>query len=224
MLSVEYIESISLLSVWMLEPRLPELLLELRNRGYATARVRPKSLGGYNITPIEPNVIAIKGSTYISYDINRHFITVESSKVDEFLNVFSEVEEVLRSVGSDPAKGVLFYELQAKAKASGGKWALKKTIKTSDLLGQDLLALPISFVSAKGDPNSAKWLHIDVRPLWTSWTDERTRYEVVLIYRDSREKLIDALRNINNIIRDVLKRIGDVLETVAEGESSVTSI
>jgi len=217
MLSVEYIESISLLSVWMLEPRLPELLLELKNHGYATARVRPKSLGGYDITPIEPNIIAIKGSTYVSYDPPRRSITVEGSKVDELLHVFSEVEEVLRSVGSDPAKGVLLYELQTKARASGGKWALKKTIKTDDLLGQDLLALPISFVSAKGDPNSAQWLQLDVRPLWTSWTDERTHYEAILIYRDRKEKLIDIIRNINNVLRDAFKRISGALETVTEG-------
>jgi len=56
MVVVEGIESIGLLSVWMLEPRLPELLLELRKRGYATARVRPKSLSGYDITFIEPMV------------------------------------------------------------------------------------------------------------------------------------------------------------------------
>jgi len=99
---------------------------------------------------IEPGVVAIKGSTYMLYNSSRRSIAVESSKVDELLHVFSEVEEVLKSVGSDPAKGVLFYELQVKARASGGKWVLKKTIKTSDLLGQDLLALPISFVSAKG--------------------------------------------------------------------------
>lgn len=213
MLSVEYIESIGLLSVWMLEPRLPELLLELRKRGYATARVKPKSLGGYDITFIEPDVVAIKGLTYILYNPSRRSITVESSEAGELLHVFSEVEEVLKSAGNDPAKGVLFYELQVKAKASGGRWALKKTIEMDDLLGQDLLAIPISFVSAKGDPNSTQWLHLDVRPLWTSWSDERAHYEAVLIYRDSREKLIDVLGNINNILRDVLKRIGDVLET-----------
>ncbi|ADM27576.1 conserved hypothetical protein [Ignisphaera aggregans DSM 17230] len=215
MLSVECIESIGLLSVWMLEPRLPELLLELRNRGYATARVRPKSLGGYDIMFIEPGVVAIKGSTYMLYNPSRRSITVESSKVDELLHVFSEVEEVLKFVGSDPAKGVLFYELQVKARASGGKWVLKKTIETSDLLGQDLLALPTSFVSAKEDPNSIQWLRLDIRPLWTSWSDERTRYEVILVYRDSKERLIDTLRNIDNILRDVLKRISDALEALA---------
>jgi len=215
MLSVEYIENIGLLSVWMLEPRLPELLLELRKRGYATARVKPKSLGGYDIMFIEPNVVAIKGLTYILYNPDRRLITVESSKVDELLHVFSEMEEVLKSVGSNPAKGVLFYEVQVKAKASGSRWTLKKTIKMDDLLGQDLLAIPISFVSAKGDPNSTQWFHLDVRPLWTSWSDERTHYEVVLIYRDNREKLIDVLRNINSVLRDVLKRISDVLEAVA---------
>jgi len=81
-------------------------------------------------------------------------------------------------------------------------------------LGQDLLALPISFVSAKGDPNSVQWLYLDIRPLWTSWVDERTRYEVILVYRENKERLIDILRNIDNVLRDVLKRISCALEVL----------
>jgi len=209
---VEGIESIGLLSVWMLEPRLPELLLELRKRGYATARVRPKSLGGYDITFIEPNVAAIKGSTYVLYNPGRRTITIEGSNVNELPLVFSEVEEILKNVGSDPAKGVLFYELQVKARASGGRWALKKTVKAGDLLGLDLLAVPVSFVSVEGDPNSTKWFHLDVRPLWTSWSDEKVHYEVVLVYRDSRERLLNVLRNIDKVLKDVLERVNNALE------------
>ena len=209
---VEGIESIGLLSVWMLEPRLPELLLELRKRGYATARVRPKSLGGYDITFIEPNVAAIKGSTYVLYNPGRRTITIEGSNVNELPLVFNEVEEILKNVGSDPAKGVLFYELQVKARASGGRWALKKTVKAGDLLGLDLLAVPVSFVSVEGDPNSTKWFHLDVRPLWTSWSDEKVHYEVVLVYRDSRERLLNVLRNIDKVLKDVLERVNNALE------------
>ena len=212
MVVIEGIESISLLSVWMLEPRLPELLLELRKRGYATARVRSKSLGGYDIMFIEPNVAAIKGSTYVLYNPGRRTITIEGSNVDELLPVFNEVEEILKNVGSDPAKGVLFYELQVKARASGGRWALKKTVKADDLLGLDLLAVPVSFVSIEGDPNSTKWFHLDVRPLWTSWTDEKVRYEVVLVHRDSRKRLLNVLRNIDKVLKEVLERINNALE------------
>ncbi|RLG77708.1 MAG: hypothetical protein DRO12_01500 [Thermoprotei archaeon] len=212
MVVIEGIESIGLLSVWMLEPRLPELLLELRKRGYATARVKPKSLGGYDITFIEPNVAAIKGSTYILYNPGRRTLTIEGSNVDELLLAFNEVEEILKNVGSDPAKGVLFYELQVKAKASGGRWALKKIVKVDDLLGLDLLAVPVSFVSVEGDPNSTRWFHLDVRPLWTSWSDEKAHYEVVLVYRDSRERLLNVLRNIDKVPKEVLERVNDALE------------
>ena len=212
MVVLEGIESIGLLSVWMLEPRLPELLFELRKRGYATARVRSKSLGGYDITFIEPNVAAIKGSTYVLYNPGRRTITVEGSNVNELLLVFNEVEGILKNVGSDPAKGVLFYELQVKARASGGRWALKKTVKADDLLGLDLLAVPVSFVSIEGDPNSTKWFHLDVRPLWTSWTDEKVRYEVVLVHRDSRKRLLNVLRNIDKVLKEVLERINNALE------------
>lgn len=213
MIVIEGIESIGLLSVWMLEPRLPELLLELRKRGYATARVKPKSLGGYDITFIEPNVAAIKGSTYILYNPGRRTLTIEGTNADELLLVLNEVEKILKSVGSDPAKGVLFYELQVKAIASGGRWTLGKTVKVDDPLGLDLLVVPISFVSADGDPNSTRWFHLDVRPLWTSWSDERIRYEVVLIYRGDKEKLVNVVRNIDSVLKEVLKRAGDFLES-----------
>jgi len=215
MLSIESVESISVLSVWMLEPRLPELLLELRERGYVVARVRSKSLGGYDITFIEPNVAAIKGSTYILFNPGRRTITIEGPKADELLSVFNEVEKVLKSVGSDPAKGVLFYELQVKARVSGGKWALKKTVKADDLLGLNLLVVPVSFVSAEGDPNSTRWLHLDVRPLWTSWLDGKVRYEAVLVYRDSKEKLIEVLKSLDEALRGVLKRVSTALEETA---------
>ena len=45
MLSLDGVESIGVISAWMLEPDLGALLLGLRERGYATARVRPRSAG-----------------------------------------------------------------------------------------------------------------------------------------------------------------------------------
>ena len=214
MLFIERIESISLLSVWMLEPRLPELLIELRRRGYVTARARSRSLGGYDIIFIEPNVAAIKGSTFILYNPGRRTITVEGSNASELLLAFNEVEEVLKNVGSDPARGVLFYELRVKAKANGGKWALKRIVKVEDILGLNLLVVPVSFVSLEGDPNSTRWFHLDIRPLWTSWSDKKVRYEIVLIYRDTKEKLINMLENIGDVLKDILKRISGVLEKI----------
>ncbi len=89
-------------------------------------------------------------------------------------------------------------------------------MKTCDLLGLDLSIVPISFVSVEGDPNSSmQWLHLDVKPLWTSWSNEKVRYEVVLVYRDSREKLVNVLKNLDNVLKDVLKRIDSVLESIA---------
>jgi len=201
------IESIGLLSVWVLEPRLPELLLGLREKGYVTGRVRPKGLGGYEVTPVEPNVVAIKGLTRVGYDQGRRAVIIEGPNPSELHSVFSEVEDVLRDAGSDPARGVLFYELQVRARASGGKWALKKAVGAKDLLGTDLLAVPVSFVSLNGDPNSLKWLHLEVRPLWTSWPEERVRYEVTLVCRDNRDKLLNMLQGISDILKGILERI-----------------
>lgn len=212
MISIEGIEVISLTLMWMLEPRVPELLLELGKRGYVTARVKPKSLGGYEITVIEPDVVAVKGSIYVLYNPVRRMITVEGSNVDDILFILNEVEETLRNLGSDPANGVLFYELLAKARAYGSKLSLKETIKVDDLLGQELLVVPISFVSAKGDPNTTRWLSLDVRPLWTSWADEKVRYEVVLIYRDDKKKLLDVLKNIEKLLKELIERIDNYLE------------
>lgn len=212
MIVIEGIESISFLSVWMLEPRLPELLLELRRQGYITARIKPKSLGGYDIVFIEPDgVAAIKSSTYVLYNQGRRTITIEGSNVEELLSVFNEVEKILKSVGSDPAKGVLFYELQIKANASGERLVLKNIVKANDLLGHDLLVVPMSFVTTKGDPNFAQWFHLEMRPLWTSWSDEKVRYELVIVYRDSKERIINILRNIDSIIKDILMRISNAL-------------
>jgi len=206
-LSVEGIEVVSLASVWLLEPRVPELLLELGKRGCATARVKPKSLGGYEVVSIESDVVAARGSTYVLYNPVRRMIAVEGYNANEVLLVFNEVEETLKKLGSDPSKGVLFYELIAKARAWGGKLMLKETVKTSELLGQELLVIPTSFISAKGDPNKTQWLHLDVRPIWTSWAEEKVRYEVILIYRDDKGKLLNVLKNVENILKGLIEKI-----------------
>lgn len=207
MIVFEGVESIRLLSVWVLEPRLPELLLRLRERGYVTGRVRPKGLGGYEVTPLEPNVVAIKGLTRVAYDSGRRTVIIEGPNASELYSVFSEVEDVLRDAGSDPARGVLFYELQVRARASGSKWVLKNVVGVKDLLGTDLLAVPVSFVPLGGDPNSVKWLHLEVRPLWTSWPEERVRYEIAFVCRDNRDKLLNLLQRISDILKGILERI-----------------
>ncbi|ABP49938.1 MAG: hypothetical protein OWQ51_11390 [Pyrobaculum arsenaticum] len=212
MLSLDGVESIGVVSAWMLEPDLGALLLGLRERGYATARVRPRSAGGYEIMFLEPGVIAIKGLTYILYNPERRILAVEGSRAEDVLATLNEVEEILRGVGSKPERGVLFYELQAKAKASGGRAALKKTVETEDLLGFNLLAVPTSLVSADGNPNSTQWFHLEVRPLWSSWPDERVRYEVILVYRDRKDKLMETLKRLGDLLKEILNRINTVLE------------
>ncbi|ABL88633.1 hypothetical protein Pisl_1477 [Pyrobaculum islandicum DSM 4184] len=210
-MQVETIERVGLQSLWLLEPRIAELLARLSGRGYITARVRPRALGGYDITFIEPpNVIAYRGSTYVMYDPSRRSLVVEGFSNNEVLAVFHEVEEILRDVGSDPKKGVLLYELQVKALARGNRPT--EVVKTSDIIGIDLLAVPMAFVSADGDPNSTRWFHLELRPVWTSWSDEKTYYEVVVIYREKKERLIDALKNIDKILREIIQRIYSSLE------------
>ncbi|MCD6443388.1 hypothetical protein J7L70_00045 [Candidatus Bathyarchaeota archaeon] len=212
MISLENIEIIDLISVWMLEPQLPEFLLELMKKGYAVARIIPKGLGGYDLTFIEPNVIAIKGSTRLLYNPGRRTITLKSPKVDELLSIFNDVEDTLKNVGSDPEKGVLFYEINVKAKAIGDKLVLRSPIKTNDLLGSDLSVIPTNFVCEGGDPNSRKWFHLSIKPIWTSWPENRVRYEVVLIYRNSRETLISLLRELDNALKGIIERINVTLE------------
>gem|GEM_PF-6881458 len=43
--------------------------------------------GGYSIVLIEPNVVAVKGSTYILYDPSRRSIAIESPNPNELLLV-----------------------------------------------------------------------------------------------------------------------------------------
>ena len=212
MLSLDSIESVGVVSAWMLEPDLGALLLGLRERGYATARVRPRSAGGYEIMFLEPGVIAIKGLTYILYDPGRRTLAIEGFRSEEVLVTLNEVEEVLKDVGNRPERGVLFYELQAKAKASGSRSALKKAVEAKDLLGFNLLAVPTSFVSADGDPNSTRWFHLEVRPLWPSWPDERVRYEVILVYRDRKDKLVEVLKRLRDALGEVLNRVAVFME------------
>lgn len=212
MLSLDGVESIGVISAWILEPDLGALLLGLGKRGYATARVRLRSDGGYVIKFLEPGVVAIKGSTYILYSPERRTITVEGPKAEEVLATLSEVEEVLRGTGNRPERGVLFYELRVAAKASGGRWAFRKAVGAKDLLGFDILAVPVSFVSADGDPYSARWFRLEVRPLWPSWSDERVRYALLLAYRDGRDRLVETLKRLEELLGEILKRINAVLE------------
>ena len=100
MLSLDGVESIGVVSVWMLEPDLGALLLGLRERGYATARVRPRSAGGYEIMFLEPGVIAIKGLTYILYNPERRILAVEGSRAEDVLAALNEVEELEASAAS----------------------------------------------------------------------------------------------------------------------------
>ena len=128
-MTLEGVESVSLVSVWMLEPPLPQLLWELGRRGYVTARVRPRSLGGYNITFLEPGIVAVKGRTYLVYDGGRRQIIVEGPDAKSVSSAFNEVEDALSTVVGDPSRGVLFYELQAKAKAHGDRLIMKKAFE-----------------------------------------------------------------------------------------------
>ena len=207
MVSLDALESVGLLSVWMLEPQLPGLLAELKGKGYLTAKVRAKSTGGYSLTFIEPGVVAVKGSTYVLYNPERRSLTVEGSNVDETLLVFNEVEESLRRVGSGPEGRVLFYELQVKARAVGER-LVGGVVNASDVLGFNLLAIPMSFVMEDGDPNTSRWFHLDVRPIWTTWAGAgRVLYEVVVIYRDEKRVLLDTLSRLRDVLSGVLEAV-----------------
>jgi len=210
-LKVESVEVISLMSKWMLDPLLPELLNELGKRGYITARVKPVSTGGYNILFIEPNVVAIKGSTSVLYDLVKRSLSVESSDPGVLVKVFDEIEEILKSLGNDPAKGVLFYELTAKAKLSGSRFTFGKPVKMGDSMGVELLVVPTTFVLANGDPNSTRWLHLDVKPIWSSWSSGRVYYELIFICRDTREKLLGIISNFNKILNDIIVAVSEAL-------------
>lgn len=206
--------SISLLSVWMLDPRLDELLPELARQGYVTARVRPFSIGGYNVAFIEPpNVVAVKESTYILYDFGRRSLTVEDQDPNRVFSAFQELERALKNAGSDPNRGVLFYELQARARVGGDKLVLKKGLHmgVSNALDLDLEVVPTSVVSASGDPNSTRWFQLDIRPIWSSWGGEKTYYEAVLIYRDDREAVLRILGSINLVFETLLRELGGSL-------------
>ena len=207
MITLQGLERVSLLSVWMLNPNLGEFLAILRNKGYITAKVKPRSGGGYDIAFLEPpNVIAIKGSTYLMYDPGRRSLMVDGATPDEMLLAFNEVENLLREVGSDPDKCVLFYEFLAKASAVANKLYLGP-LETSDILGFNVIMLPITIVSENGDPNSTNWFHMDIRPMWTSWKDNKIRYEITLIYRNEKSILIKFAKTLENNLKKLLDRI-----------------
>ncbi len=217
MIELTRVESLRIVSVWMLEPQVPRLLMELGKRGYVTARVVPKPLAGYEITVLEPAtpgadmLIAIKGSTYVFYNRVRRSLAVEGPKASDVVRILEEVEQVLESVGSSPARGVLFYELLAKGIAKGDRLVLTKKVRLRQTLDVELDIVPTTLTLSTGDPNSTYWLHLEIKPHWTSWPEDTVYYELNLVYRDNRKKLVHIATEVEALLKELLLRLQEAL-------------
>ena len=201
------IERIAFISIWVLNLDLPSLVGMLSQKGYITARIKPR-FDAYEIGFLEPpNVIAVKGATRICYDVMRRSLEVESPHSEEALSALKDLDEILESSGMDPKEGALVYELQVKAKISGVNMPLGK-LSAGDLLGEDLLYIPSLFVIAKGNPNSSKWFDLRLTPIWATWAREDKRvFELTLVYRDKKEKMVFFAQSIKENLEKLMRRI-----------------
>lgn len=80
-------------------------------------------------------------------------------------------------------------------------------LKRNNILGKKLIAIPTSFVIEDANPNTTHWFHLDIRPIWTSWSDEKVHYEVVIIYRNDKDKLVKFLENIEEKLNELIRKI-----------------
>jgi len=193
----------------MLDPDIPILLSKLAGKGYITARVK-LTLEGATISFLEPpNVIAGKGTVRIDYNFERRTLGIESSNPQEILYVLNEVEDCLRELNIDIQKALVPYELivtaitSLKPKFTDVKYAFK------DLLGFNLKLIEGGFISESEEPTSNKWFHLRIFPIWSSYkaNSKEYLYRVTIIYREERSKIVNFIRDIENVLRKLLEEV-----------------
>lgn len=195
-------------TVFMLDPDITALIENLAKKAYITARSRPE-LEGATITFVEPpNIIAGKGAIKVYYDFGRKTLGVESPSSRETLSALNDIEECFKEIGVNIEKALIPFELTVIAKASLKPKFTNNIYNFTDLLGFNLRLVECGFTMEGGDPNSNKWLHARVVPLWSSYrTNGENLYRVTLVYRDDKSKLLRFLENLEEVLRRFLGEV-----------------
>lgn len=214
MVKLVRVEVVKVVSVWMLEPDIPLMLMELGRKGFVVARVVSRPLSGYEIAPLEPPsprgpglLLAVRNATRIYFNPGRRSLAVEGSNAGDVVAVVEQVEQVLKNVGSDPARGVLFYEVMARGLARGNKLLLGKRVRLGSVLDSELEILPSTLVLSNADPNSKHWLIFEVKPHWTSWPEDNVYYEVNMVYRHTRDRVLQAAAHVETLFTEILEEL-----------------
>lgn len=209
MIVLECLDSLTINSMWMLDPPIHYLLPELSRRGYTVIGMLPQTpIMLQSFMPLPPNVIAFKAFTRIVYDPSRRVLGVEGVNEDDVYRSFEELEEVLKNIGGDLKRNAIFYEFIARGRARGCK-LYSEDIEISLPIELKLATLPLSFVKKDSSPSDKEWFSIELRPIWTSWSSENIYYEIFAVYRGERDEVLRFLRYTRSSITEALKTISE---------------
>jgi len=207
-LYVESLEAVTANTLWVLDPPIPYLLPELGRRGYMVLGGAVPMIVVPPTVPPPPNVIAVKGFTRVLYDPSKRVLGVEGSDEYDVYRVLEEVEEVLRIIGADPKRAVLFYEVIARARIRGCRLSAGD-INIGAQGEYKLTAVPLTYVQRSGDPLDKSWLSLELRPLWTSWGSEQVVYEVLIVFRSNREEASKFVKQVRTFLAEALKAVSE---------------
>ncbi len=209
MMVFEGFESIIINSMWLLDPPIQHMLPELGRRGYTIIGMLPQiPIIPQAPVPFPPNVIAFKAFTRVLYDPGRRVLGVEGVSEDDIYRCFTELEEVLRSVGGDLQRGAILYEFIARGRAKGCKLQIED-IEISSPEALKLSVLPLAIIKSGSSPLDRDWIYLEIRPIWTSWSSEQTYYEIFTIYRGGRDEVLKFLRYSRTFVTEVMKAASD---------------
>ena len=113
-----------------------------------------------------------------------------------------DINRLLEKLNIDTKNGVLFYEVKVRGRVSGlepprAEYELKENIVLNGLM--------TDFIC--GNPNSKKFLHIKIIPVWSAWKNKPLMYELTIIYRENKEKLVEFLGNLDAFVKLFLEKI-----------------
>ena len=203
--------TIRISTVFMLDPYIPLLLRNLQEKGYVVSPVKIGP-GGFSVIFIEPpNVIAAKGDTRISYDFNRRSLAIEGSIPRSVITALMDVKECLSSMDIEVSKALIPLELNAVAVARLKPRFVENmySLMLTEDMNFSLKSVEMGLAMSDSDPNSSKWLHIRITPLWSSYRapGEENLYEVVIVYRDDERKIIYLVENLEEALKKIIQMV-----------------
>jgi hypothetical protein len=202
------LDTIRIATTFMLDPYIPLLLRHLGERGYVTARVKP-SPEAVNIIAVEPpDVIAVKGQAKISYNFARRTLVVEAPSPKEAIGALGDVEEALKSMDMVFEKALVPLEA---AVMGTSRLAPKFSSTAYELPGLGLRArlAEVGLAMEGGDPNANRWFYAKISPLYSSYKPggESSLYQILIIYRDTVEKVKYFLEHLEEALREISERV-----------------